>query len=145
MKSQVQLAEASVNMVFMLPSEFLALQIEDSSQEEESARLTLDPQQAVFEKPIGSDHLHLKALYINGFINGKPASKMLVDGGAAVNMMPMTTFRKIGKLPEELIKTNMTLRDYGGRSSEVSGVTTVEVTVGSKTLPTTFFVIEGRK
>ena len=38
----------------------------------------------------------------------------------------------------------MTLRDYGGRSSEVSGVTTVEVIVGSKTLPTTFFVIEGK-
>ena len=88
-KSQVQSAEALVNMVFMLPSEFSALQIEDSNQEEESARLTLDPQQAMFEKPIGNDHLHLKALYINGFINGKPSSKMLVDGGAAVNVMPM--------------------------------------------------------
>ena len=143
-KSQVQSAEASVNMVFMLPSEFSALQIEDSSQEEESARLTLDPQQAVFEKPIGNDHFHLKALYINGFINGKSLSKMLVDGGVAVNVVPMTTYRKIRKLPGELIKTNMTLRDYGGRSSEVSGVTTVEVTVGSKTLPTTFFVIEGK-
>ena len=105
------------------------------------SQLTLDPQQAMFEKPIGNDHLHLKA---NGFINGIPSSKMLVDGGAAVNVMPMTTYRKIGKLPEELIKTNMTLRDYGGRSSKVSGVTTVEVTVGSKTLPTTFFVIEGK-
>ena len=69
---------------------------------------------------------------------------MLVDGGAVVNVMPMTTFRKIGKLPEELTNTNMTLRDYGGRSSEVSGVTTVEVTVGSKTLTTIFFVIEGK-
>ena len=98
----------------------------------------------MFEKPIGNDHLHLKALYINGFINDKPSSKMLVDGGATVNVMPMTTYRKIGKLPEELIKTNMTLRDYGGHSSEVSGVTTVEVTAGSKTLPTTFFVIEGK-
>ena len=63
----------------------------------------------MFEKPIGNDHLHLKALYINGYINGKPSSKMLVDGGAAVNVMPMTTYRKIGKLLEELIKTNMTL------------------------------------
>ena len=98
----------------------------------------------MFEKPIGNDHLHLKTLYINGFINGKPLSKMLVDGGPAVNMMPMTAYRKIGKLRGELIKTNMTLRDYGGRSSEVSGVTTVEVTVGSKILPTTFFVIEGK-
>ena len=78
-----------------------------------------------------------------GYINGKPSSKMLVNRGATVNVMPMTTFRKIGKLPEELIKTNMTLRDYGGRNLEVNGVTTVEVTVGSKTLLTTIFVIEG--
>ena len=83
-------------------------------------------------------------LCISVYISGKPSSKMLLDGGAAVNVMAMITYRKIGKLPEELIKTNMTLRDYGGRSSEVSGVTTVEVTVGSKTLPTTFFVIEGK-
>ena len=47
---------------------------------EESARLTLDPQQAVFDKPIGTDNLHLKALYVNGYINGKPSSKMLIDG-----------------------------------------------------------------
>ena len=106
--------------------------------------MTLDPQQAVFEEPIGTYYLHFKALYINGYINGKPSSKILVDSGTAVNVMPMTTFRKIGKLAEELIKTNMTLRCYGSRSSEVSGVTMVEVTVGSKTLPTTFFVIEGK-
>lgn len=45
---------------------------------------------------------------MNEFINGKPTIKMPVDGGAVVNVMPMTTFQKIGKTPEELIKTNMT-------------------------------------
>ena len=140
----MQSTEAAVSMVFVLPRELCALEIGEQQEEEESARLVLDPQQAVFDKPIGTDHLLLKALYVNGYINGKPSSKMLVDGGAAINVRSMTTFRKIGKLLEELIKTNMTLRDYGGRSSEVSGVTSVEVTVGSKTLPTTFFVIEGK-
>ena len=61
-----------------------------------------------------------------------------------MNVMSMTTFRKIGKIPEELIKTNMTLRNYEGRNSKVNGMTTIEVTIGSKTLPTTFFVIEGK-
>ena len=131
-------------MVFILPREFYAREIDRSNEEEQSARLVLDPQQVVFEKTTGIDHFHLRVLCVNGFINGKPSSKMLDDGGAVVNVMLMTTFRKISKLPEELIQTNKTLRDYGDRSSEVSGVTTVEVTVGSKTLPTTFFLIEGR-
>jgi hypothetical protein len=39
----------------------------------------------------------LKALYLKEFIDGKPMIKMLVDGGAAVNIMPYTTFRKLGK------------------------------------------------
>ena len=59
----------------------------------------------------------MRTLYINGFINGKHARKMLNGGRAAFNVMMMDTFRKISKLPEELIKTNITLWDYGGRSS----------------------------
>jgi hypothetical protein len=47
-------------------------------------------QEAIFYKPI--KHQHLKALYVKGFIDGKPLSKMLVDGGASINIMPYTTF-----------------------------------------------------
>ena len=51
---------------------------------------------------------------MKGFVEGKPMSKMLVDGGAAVNLMPYTTFRKLGKGPEDLIKTDMNLKDFWG-------------------------------
>uniref|UniRef100_A0A0A9CRF3 Peptidase A2 domain-containing protein n=1 Tax=Arundo donax TaxID=35708 RepID=A0A0A9CRF3_ARUDO len=145
MKSQAQQPETSINMVFILPQEFMASEECTSSGDEgTTAQLVLDPQQAIFEKPEESKHRHLKALYMNGFVNGKPMSKMLVDGGAAVNIMPMTTFRKLGKTADELIKTNMILRDYGGGTSEAKGVLNVELTIGSKTLPVTFFVIDGK-
>lgn len=108
--SQVQAPSAPVNMVFMLPKEF-SLDVNEA--EEEAPRLLL-PQQATFVKPAGNNNLHLKALYLNGFVNGRPTSKMVVDGGAAVKVMPMTTYRKIGKIPAKLIKTDMTFRDYGG-------------------------------
>ena len=32
---------------------------------------------------------------------------MLVDGGASVNLMPYTTFRKLGKGPKDLMETDM--------------------------------------
>ena len=51
---------------------------------------------------------------MKGFVDGKPMTKMLVDGGAAVNLMPYTTFRKLGKGPEDLLKTDMMLREFGG-------------------------------
>nr|AAM74265.1 Putative retroelement [Oryza sativa Japonica Group]AAP53658.1 retrotransposon protein, putative, unclassified [Oryza sativa Japonica Group] len=99
--------------------------------------------EAIFEKPEGTENRHLKPLYINGYVNGKTMSKMMVDGGAAVNLMPYATFRKLGRNTEALIKTNMVLKDFGGNPSETRGVLNVELTVGSKTIPTTFFVING--
>jgi hypothetical protein len=56
----------------------------------------------------------MKALYMKGHINGKPISWMLVDGGAIVNLMPYTLFKKLGGLDEELVKTNMTVNGVGG-------------------------------
>ena len=47
-------------------------------------------------------------------------TKMLVDGGAAVNLMPYTTFRKLGKGPGDLIETDMMLKDFGGNASKTS-------------------------
>nr|AAT93877.1 putative polyprotein [Oryza sativa Japonica Group] len=135
---------APVNMVFTLLAEFGIDQADVNEVEEESAKLVLSPEQAVFEKPEGTENRHLKPLYINGYVNGKPMSKMMVDGGAAVNLMPYATFRKLGRNAEDLIKTNMVLKDFGGNPSETKGVLNVELTVGSKTIPTTFFVIDGK-
>ncbi len=44
-------------------------------------------------------------------------SKMMVNGGAAMNLMPYATFRKLGRNAEDLIKTNMVLKDFGGNTS----------------------------
>ena len=51
------------------------------------AQLCLGPKAATFENP-KDDFLHLKPLYLRGYINGKPISQMLVDSGASVNLMP---------------------------------------------------------
>jgi hypothetical protein len=36
----------------------------------------------------------------------------------------------------------MMLRDFGGNASQTRGALNVELTIGSKTLPTTFFIID---
>ena len=67
-------------------------------------------QQAIFDKLV--KHRHLKALYVKSFVDGKPISKMLVDGGASVNLMPYTIFHKLGKGLGDLIETNLMLKDF---------------------------------
>jgi hypothetical protein len=123
-----------INMVFTLPAEFRGI-------EEEVAQMCLNPKEAMFEKPEESSQ-HLKPLYIRGYIDGKPVSKMLIDGGAAVNLMTYTVFKKLGSLDDELVNTNLTLNGVGGNPMEARGVISMELTVGSKSLAIAFFIIE---
>ena len=81
---------------------------------------------------------------MKGFVDGKPMTKMLVNGGAAVNLMPYTTFRKLGKGLEDLLETDLMLKDFGGNASKTRGSINVELTIESKTLPTSFFIIDGK-
>ena len=67
-----------------------------------------------------------------------------MDGGASVNFMPYTTFCKLGKGLGDLIETDMMLKDFGGNASKTRGAMNVELTIGSKTLLTTFFIIDGK-
>ncbi len=124
-------------MVCMLPMEFCAMD------EAEVAQHSLGPKDAVFEKPNESNR-HMKPLYIKGYIDGKPVSRMLVDGGVAVNLMPYSLFKKLGRGDDELKKTNMILNGFNDEPTKANGVFSVEHTVGNKTLPTTFLIIDAQ-
>ena len=100
-KKADEVEAASVNMVFFLPIEFNAPSGEEI--EQAMAQLSLDPMQATFDKPGDKERKHLKPLFMKGYINGKPMTKMLVDGGAAVNIMPYATYRKVGLGEEDMI------------------------------------------
>ena len=135
-------------MAFLLPSEFrtpadqeVYSDFDESEYEEIVVKLTVI-QQAIFNKPV--KHRHLKALYMKCFVDGKPMTKMLVDGGASVNLMPYTTFHKLDKGPGDLIETDMMLKDFGGNAFQTRGVMNVELTIRSKTLLTIFFIIDGK-
>jgi hypothetical protein len=115
-----------INMVFTLSAEF-------KGAEEEVAQMCLGPKEAMFEKPEESSQ-HLKPLYVRGHIDGKPISRMLLDGGATVNLMLYSIFKKLGREDNELVKTNLTLNGLGGNPMEARGVVSMELTVGSKSL-----------
>jgi hypothetical protein len=60
--------------------------------------------------------------------------------------MTYSLYKKLGKQEDELVKPNMTLSGVGTDSSiKAKGVTSVELTIGTKTLAAAFFVanVEG--
>jgi hypothetical protein len=109
---------------------------------DEVAVMSFGPCDAVFQRLKDSEN-HLKLLYIRGHLDGTPISQMLVDGGAIINLMTYSFFKKMGKFDGELIKTNMMINAVGGGDPiGAKGVAPMELSVESKTLATAFFIVE---
>jgi hypothetical protein len=131
---------------FMAPAnqvvqEETSLDIDEAKQLGLMAQLVL-AKQANFDKP--AKNRHMRPLYLRGYVNGKPLTKMFVDGGAAVIVMPYTTFRKLDMGPGDLTPTSIVQNDFSGNPSVTKGCVHVDLMIGSKTFLTTFFVIEGK-
>jgi hypothetical protein len=67
---------------------------------------------------------------------------MLIDGGASINILLLSLFKKLGHVEGELKCTNLSLSGFAGDLTEVKGIIYKELTVESKTVPMTFFVVD---
>jgi hypothetical protein len=123
-----------VNMVFMMLAEFHA-------PTEDVAELALGAECAVFEK-LENSGAHMKPLFIRGHLDGTPVGHMLVDGGASVNILPLSLFKKLGHVESDLKRTNHSLSSFAGEPTEAKGIIFKELTVGSKTMHVAFFMVD---
>jgi hypothetical protein len=125
-----------INVIYLSSIDYSLLE------EEEVSQLALGPQDVMFKKLTESGD-HLKSLCIRGHLDDTSVARMLVDRGAAVNVMPYSTFKKLRKIDAELIKTNMMITGIGGDGPiGPKGIASMELAVGSKMIPTAFFVAE---
>ena len=100
--------------------------------------------QAMFERPTVKMANHIKPLYVTGCLDGIPVNRILVDNGAAANLIPKSMLSKLGKTEDDVILSSATLTDFTGRISQCQGILILNLTVGTKTLVTPFFVINAK-
>jgi hypothetical protein len=67
---------------------------------------------------------------------------MVIDDDAVVNLMSYSISKKLRREDDELVKTNLMLNGVGGNPIEAKDVISMELTIGSKSLATAFFIIE---
>jgi hypothetical protein len=67
---------------------------------------------------------------------------MLIDGGASVNILPLSLFKKLGHVDGDLKRTDLSFSSFAGDPTEAKGIICMELTVGSKTVYTAFFVVD---
>nr|CAD1833033.1 unnamed protein product [Ananas comosus var. bracteatus] len=96
----------------------------------------------VFKKLIDYADEIRKALFIRALIEGRPVGRVMVDGAAMVNIMPTSFYKKSGKSEDELKPTDTIMTGFTDNGQQAKGVLTTELTIGSKTLRTTFFVVD---
>jgi hypothetical protein len=98
---------------------------------------------AIFKKPDDSIKNHLKPLFIQDKV-GEIGNKVLVNGGAAVNLMPQPLLKKIGKTAKDLKPHNVILSNYEGKGGHSLGALQVSLTVGTVVRIILFMVVPSK-
>ncbi|KAM2035122.1 hypothetical protein ACFX16_038256 [Malus domestica] len=96
----------------------------------------------MFSRPSISLANHLKPIYVSAHLEGVPFKRILIDGGAAVNVLPAKQMRKMGRGTEDLIPTDLTVSSFSGAITRTYGILPLEVDLGSKKIMLAFFVVD---
>ncbi|CAL9024616.1 unnamed protein product [Prunus brigantina] len=128
--------DLDINMVFILPEKFRATEGQENtlegdviSQESFECRLAeveeepekqtaaarigrTDEQQLCFSRPTKEMANHLRPLFITANFGGIPVAKVMVDGGAAINLLPHGMLSKMGEREKDLIPTRLTVTNF---------------------------------
>ncbi|XP_021822417.1 uncharacterized protein LOC110763842 [Prunus avium] len=146
--------EVGINMVLVLPFEFSApggqtSGLEDDVPEEQFDQRPKTKEELLavaFNEVIPRDepnkYRHLKPLYISAHIEGVPISKVFVDCGATVNILPFSLMRKLDKSKEDLIPSDVVMSSFVGDKSKTIGVLPLKITVADQTRVAAFYVVE---
>ncbi|CAL8167779.1 unnamed protein product [Prunus armeniaca] len=102
----------------------------------------LAAEQLCFSKPTKEMANHLRPLFITANFGGVPIPKIMVDGGASINLLPHRMLSKMGRTERDLIPTRLTVTNFAGGITKTHGILDVDVIVGSKKLKIAFFVVD---
>ncbi|XP_028102856.1 uncharacterized protein LOC114302088 [Camellia sinensis] len=108
--------------------------------DEESEKVTINLSYP-FEYPTVFMTQHVKPLYIKAYFDGIEMGRVLVDKGAAVNLLPRSSLKKLGKRNPKLIPTSTTITSFAGDKQMAQGILPINLSLGTRDCMTAFFVI----
>ncbi|KAJ1430194.1 hypothetical protein SESBI_07980 [Sesbania bispinosa] len=88
---------------------------------------------AIFDPPNDFMKNHLKPLFMSGSFNGYFVNRMLVDGGATINLIPKSSLKKLGKTEEDLLIHSIVITDFNGKTSRSEGMIALDIDVDPST------------
>ncbi|RYR15780.1 hypothetical protein Ahy_B04g072707 [Arachis hypogaea] len=107
-----------IGMILIIPIEYLGEYEgdpeEDYDMEDEEAFsfIRLENEPGYFFRPNEKQMSHLRPLHITTTLSGIKVNKVLIDGGAAISLLPERMLMKVGKHPDDLVPTNVAVIDF---------------------------------
>ncbi|XP_068322443.1 uncharacterized protein [Pyrus communis] len=96
----------------------------------------------VFSHPSLALTNHLKLIYVTAYLERVTFKRVLIDGGATVNVLPYKQMKIMCKSKEDLIPTDLTVSSFSGAITKTHGILPLEVDLGSKQIMLAFFVMD---
>ncbi|XP_072087185.1 uncharacterized protein [Arachis hypogaea] len=115
----------------------------DSEDEEAFSFIRIEDEPGYFLRPTEKQMSHLHPLYITTTLSGIKVNKVLIDGGAAISLLPERMLIKVGKHPDHLVPTNISVTDFSGAST-ARVLVTLTVKVGLSERNTVFVVVPSK-
>ncbi|CAL2267117.1 unnamed protein product [Prunus armeniaca] len=98
-------------------------------------------EQLCFTKSTKEMANHLRPLFIIENFGRIPITKVMVDGGTAINLLPHRPLAKMGRTEKYIIPTRLTVTNFVG-GSKTYGILDVGVIVRTKKLKIAFFMVD---
>ncbi|KAM1325678.1 hypothetical protein PS1_047190 [Malus domestica] len=96
----------------------------------------------VFRRPSLALANHVKPIYVIAHLEGVPIKRMLIDGGATVNVLPLNQIKRRCKSKENLIPTDLKVSSFSGAITKTHGILPLKVGLRSKQIMLAFFVVD---
>ena len=72
---------------------------------------------------------HNQLLFVSGYTRGERVSRILIDDGSAVNIMPKGMMRRLGISMEELSKSRLVIQGFNQEGQRAIGMIRLDVTI----------------
>ncbi|RYR36796.1 hypothetical protein Ahy_A09g041752 [Arachis hypogaea] len=112
--------EKIVSTISIIPTEYLGEyegdpeDAYDMDHEEAFSFIRHEDEPGYFQRPSEKQKSHLRPLHITAIMSGIKVNKVLIDGRAAISLLPERMLMKVDKHPDDLIPTNISMTDFSG-------------------------------
>ncbi|RYR10984.1 hypothetical protein Ahy_B05g079475 [Arachis hypogaea] len=102
-----------VSTISIIPTEYLEEYVGNPCEDYDVfSFIRYEDEPSYFHRPTEKQKSHLRPLHITASMSGIKVNKILIDGGVAINLLLERMLMKVGKHPDDLILTNISITDY---------------------------------